>query len=1083
MNCLHKENEVKSLSVANHRTGAPTTLGVAVLLAIAAWAPQLAQAQTYTRTDQIVYHDNLTSWVLGQQVSSTNTNTGVVEFKTDYDPVTALPLRRYGPGTAATSGKLIPTSTYYADGTLATVKDGNNNVATLTDWYRGIPRNILYADSAVESAIVNPQGWITSVTNAAGSKTCYEYDAMGRLSRVTYPSETTAGVCDASAWNEEVLYFVPTTAQFGIPAGHWAQVHTRGAYRKITHFDALWRPIFVQEEGEPGTVRFTRQAFDHDGRAVFSSYPVASASAITDLTKGAWTVYDALGRVTASSQDSELGLLTTTTNYAPGFQTHVTNPRNYTTITEYQAYDQPSYDSPAGVTQSAGADTSATEIHRDVFGKVQRIRKRNADGSLFVDRHYGYNDYQELCRSQEPETGTTLMGYDTAGNLKWSASGLPAGQACESNGTTTAVAARRSDRTYDNRNRLQDLAFPGGSGNQTWQYWADGLPRKITTHNDGLNAGVVENDYVYNKRRLLTGESSTQLGWYTWGLGYGYDGNGSLSTQTYPTGLVISYGPNALGQATRASDQTGYSYAYGATYYPNGALKQFTYANGLTHSMTQNARQLPDRVTGSGLAMDFSYRYDANGNVNQIYDHVPDMIPGSSPKYRLMEYDGLDRLTAAGSAMFGGDHWHRFTYDALDNMKSWKLAGIKDYAEYVYTQNRLTNIKNSAHASIVGLDYDVQGNLANKNGQAYLFDYGNRLRSIVNKENYRYDGHGRRVLAWEVASTQSILSMYANGGQLMYEENYRPNAQKATEHIYLAGSIIASRDRGIVTNVYSKKYQHTDALGSPVAVTNEAGTVIERNDYEPYGAVIGKPNYQGIGYTGHVQDGATGLTYMQQRYYDPQVGVFLSVDPVTAYDKGDYRFFNRYAYAFNNPYKFTDPDGRCPSCAGAAIGFGLDLAIQLTEMAMGARTEISGTSLLVSAGSGALGVGLAGKFGQIGGMVVDAAISAGSTAAKGEQVTVLGVVADVALGKAGGDMAAKAITGSASHKVAQRQAGRLQRIGDKPGARTAQQKRARSAGPALKQDVAQKSAQAGVVAAGAGQAVVKDVERRIEDEK
>ena len=50
-----------------------------------------------------------------------------------------------------------------------------------------------------------------------------------------------------------------------------------------------------------------------------------------------------------------------------------------------------------------------------------------------------------------------------------------------------------------------------------------------------------------------------------------------------------------------------------------------------------------------------------------------------------------------------------------------------------------------------------------------------------------------------------------------------------------------------------------------------------------------------------------------QRYYDPQIGRFLSVDPVTAFG-GDMRHFNRYAYAYNNPYRFTDPDGRCPSC-------------------------------------------------------------------------------------------------------------------------------------------------------------------------
>ena len=65
----------------------------------------------------------------------------------------------------------------------------------------------------------------------------------------------------------------------------------------------------------------------------------------------------------------------------------------------------------------------------------------------------------------------------------------------------------------------------------------------------------------------------------------------------------------------------------------------------------------------------------------------------------------------------------------------------------------------------------------------------------------------------------------------------------------------------------------------------------------------------GPGYTGHVQDAATGLTYMQQRYYDPQLGGFLSVDPVTAYES-PIGAFNRYKYGANNPYRFTDPDGR-----------------------------------------------------------------------------------------------------------------------------------------------------------------------------
>jgi len=104
-------------------------------------------------------------------------------------------------------------------------------------------------------------------------------------------------------------------------------------------------------------------------------------------------------------------------------------------------------------------------------------------------------------------------------------------------------------------------------------------------------------------------------------------------------------------------------------------------------------------------------------------------------------------------------------------------------------------------------------------------------------------------------------------------------------------------------------YVHTDAFGSVVAKTDVDGNVVERYDYEPYGQLIGRPVSDGPGYTGHVSDASTGLSYMQQRYMDPQLGVFLSVDPVTAYQK-PIEQFNRYRYANGNPFKFTDPDGR-----------------------------------------------------------------------------------------------------------------------------------------------------------------------------
>jgi RHS repeat-associated protein len=130
------------------------------------------------------------------------------------------------------------------------------------------------------------------------------------------------------------------------------------------------------------------------------------------------------------------------------------------------------------------------------------------------------------------------------------------------------------------------------------------------------------------------------------------------------------------------------------------------------------------------------------------------------------------------------------------------------------------------------------------------------------------------------------------------------------------------------------EYLHTDALGSVVAVSNNSGVVIERREYEPYGQQLTPVVQNGPGYTGHVQDAATGLTYMQQRYYDPGVGRFLSVDPVTALEFPQLHF-NGYSYAYSNPYKFKDADGRCPICIPVIIFILKEAASEAVEQTTG----------------------------------------------------------------------------------------------------------------------------------------------------
>ena len=319
------------------------------------------------------------------------------------------------------------------------------------------------------------------------------------------------------------------------------------------------------------------------------------------------------------------------------------------------AYEEPTTDWPMTINHAGMANT---DITRDPFGKPWTVKRRSPDGTLSVTRSYKYDDYQQLCFSIEPETKATVQDYDARGNLSWSASGqsFTASTACA---TARAGAVNIVNRTYDTRNRIKTLTFPDGVGDQTWADSPDGLPKQVITYNGSGSSNPVANAYHYNKRRMLdgAGETITWPGFYSWGIGHGYDGNGNEASRVYPTGLILDFAPNALGQPTKAG-----TYATNASYYPNGALKQFTYGNGIVHTMTQNARQLPSRSTDCTLAgtcaaanrwLDMEYAYDKNANVSAVTDYTT-----AARQSRTATYDALDRFDSGDLA----DVWHGYVH-------------------------------------------------------------------------------------------------------------------------------------------------------------------------------------------------------------------------------------------------------------------------------------------------------------------------------------------------------------------------------------------------------------------------------------
>ncbi|MDY4295252.1 MULTISPECIES: RHS repeat-associated core domain-containing protein [unclassified Xanthomonas] len=148
---------------------------------------------------------------------------------------------------------------------------------------------------------------------------------------------------------------------------------------------------------------------------------------------------------------------------------------------------------------------------------------------------------------------------------------------------------------------------------------------------------------------------------------------------------------------------------------------------------------------------------------------------------------------------------------------------------------------------------------------------------------------------------------------------------RAAMHLMAAAALSLLIAFGV--SAQTVRYIHTDGLGSVVLVTDKDRNIIERREYEPYGNIANQPLVDGPGYTGHVMDAATGLAYMQQRYYDPIIGRFLSVDPVAATTKPGQNF-NRYWYGENNPYKFFDPDGRYVCVGGHSECYNFDNAME-----------------------------------------------------------------------------------------------------------------------------------------------------------
>ncbi|MEO8056951.1 MAG: hypothetical protein ABI671_01410, partial [Burkholderiales bacterium] len=504
----------------------------------------------YSKTETTAYSDNTARWAIGQ-IASRAVN-GITSARTSFDSATGLPSASYQ------FGKLKASYAFNADGTLRTVTDGLNHTTTYAGYKRGLAQTITYADNTSVSATVNDIGMVTSLTNEAGTTTSYGYDAIGRLARITPPGG------DPVVYNPTTIAYQQWPGdEYGIAANHWRQTITTGTAVTVNYFDAMLRKRIssTSDTSDPGNTRRAQlNHFDADGRNVFASYPARSIASIGSTMPGTTTTYDPLGRPTRSVSDSDLGGLTTTTDYLSGFQKKVTDPRGSATTMSYQAFDEPSESAIASIT---APETVGVVIQRDVFGKSLTITRSGSSSGVSVSatRSYVYDTNQLLCKTIEPEVGATVQVLDAANNLAWRGTGLklPSTGSCD---TGSVPAAKIIGYTYDNRNRLTGTGFGDGSTSIGRAYTPDGLPSVVVS-------GASTWNYAYNNRRLPTLERLSFNG--NFDIAWVYDANAHVTQLTYPGGYNVTYSPNALGEATQVS-----GYASGVRYQPNGAVATYT---------------------------------------------------------------------------------------------------------------------------------------------------------------------------------------------------------------------------------------------------------------------------------------------------------------------------------------------------------------------------------------------------------------------------------------------------------------------------------------------------------------------------
>ncbi|MBI5056236.1 MAG: choice-of-anchor D domain-containing protein [Nitrospirae bacterium] len=400
------------------------------------------------------------------------------------------------------------------------------------------------------------------------------------------------------------------------------------------------------------------------------------------------------------------------------------------------------------------------------------------------------------------------------------------------------------DYAYTPTDKVERVTYPDTS---TVNYTYDQYDQ-LTVMQDSIgNTG-----YAYDTIGRLTSSTFTySLNPASFSVSYEYDANGNMTKLIYTGNKSVSYTYDELNRLETVKidwlNQT-------ATYYYDDAGRLYFVMNfngTVTIYGYDNANRLislENKKSDATTLASYSFTLDGNGNRTQVVQNEP-LVQILSPENASYTYnDKKNRLLAANTASFG---------------------------------------------------YDFEGQLSTAYGSTYSFDYEHRLTGIGSNTQFFYDGKGNRVQAVRDGVTTRYI--YDASGNLLAEADGSNNI--TSYYIYGAGLLAR------VTPANQVYTYHFNAVGSTIAMSNSSQAVVNKYAYDPFGKILNQVEAipQPLKFVGQhgVMTEPNGMYYMRARYYDPEVGRFISEDPI-GFEGGD---TNLMAYVGNNPILLIDSEG------------------------------------------------------------------------------------------------------------------------------------------------------------------------------